>query len=242
MLAARAFQAKAQARRPWGKLQVERVEDKLADRFERHALSMAKRFRARIRRAYEPKAQFDEFGGDVTTEDEYAELEEQIYAALQVSIGLAQNRGKMEGHYKTAAVQGRLDRGVESQLGYLSDAETAMREDMALTVQSVIEERGPDINLMMVKLEQRFPLTVARCRTIAVTETEKVYGNAYADILEENGWDYCRWRASPDEKVCDECQELDLQVMTLAEWRSLFPKHPNCRCWNEGYKGEWTGY
>jgi len=242
LLATRPFQARIQPRRPWGKLQVERVEDRLADIFERHALRIAKRFRARIRRAHEPTAQFDEFGGDVTSEDDYAELEEQIRAVLQVSVGLATNRAKVEGHYKTAAVQGRIDRGVESQLDYLDDAETAMREDMALTVQQVIEERGPDINYMMVQLEQRYPLTVARCRTIAITETEKVYGNAYADILEENGWDFCTWRVSPDEKVCDDCQELDSQVMTLAEWRRLFPKHPNCRCWNEGYRGSWTGY
>lgn len=257
MLAARPFQAAAAARparRPWGKLQVEHVEDKLGDLYERHARRWLKRFKTRVRRKYEVKAANDfyddEFGGDLETEDEYAELEEQIRQALQISLRLAENRGKAEGHYKTTAVQNRLDTGVEAQLAYLKGAKDDMRRGFATTVNDIIDEEGPNLNRMMVELEQDYPITVARARTIAVTETEKVYGWAYADILEENGWNFCTWRASPDEKVCIRpvapwglsCSDLDGEVMTLARWRELFPLHPNCQCWNEGYKGDWTGY
>jgi SPP1 gp7 family putative phage head morphogenesis protein len=233
---------KAAARRPWGKLQVERIEDKLGLAFERHYTRLFKRFRDRVRRKYQPAADYMDDDLELGTVDDYSLLEDQIRAALKVTMGLAENRAKMEGHYKTAAIQNRLDTGLAAQLAYLKGAEDDMRTSMTETVNDIIDRQGPDLNAMMVQLEQAFPITVARAHTIAVTETEKVYGWGYADILEENGWTHCRWRVSPDEKVCPDCQDLDGEVMTLDGWRDQFPAHPNCRCWNEGYKGEWTGY
>jgi hypothetical protein len=243
------FAAAARPRRPYGKLQVERIEDKLGYAYEALVHKMHRRLldrvKAKLGGSKTVKAAMDEWpdewGDDLVEDDEYEDLEALINEALQVTLGLCNNRAKSEG-YKTAAVQARLGQGVTAQLGYIENLQTDMRADYEDVTKEAIDEFGPNIFEIGNRLQERLPVTVARSRTIAITETEKVYGWAYGDILKSNGWTYCKWRVSPDELVCKACRAKDNRVMTIEEWWSTFPAHPNCRCWNEGYRGDWTGY
>ena len=46
----------------------------------------------------------------------------------------------------------------------------------------------------------------------------------------EKGQVYAEYIAGYDDRVCDECSRLHLQVFTLEEIRGLIPMHPRCRC------------
>lgn len=46
----------------------------------------------------------------------------------------------------------------------------------------------------------------------------------------EKGQVYAEYIAGYDDRVCDECARLHMEVFTLEEIRNMIPMHPQCRC------------
>lgn len=75
---------------------------------------------------------------------------------------------------------------------------------------------------------------ITRARTIARTEMIRAHHVASINTYREAGIEgvvvIAEWMATPDDRVCDECEELDGKEFPLDEIEGMIPVHPNCRC------------
>lgn len=78
-----------------------------------------------------------------------------------------------------------------------------------------------------------------RALRIARTETATMMNSSIAAKLGSNGWEKVRWMAALD--ACDECLELDGQIMDVGDFMDNPVQHPNCRCYPEAYEGDEEG-
>lgn len=75
---------------------------------------------------------------------------------------------------------------------------------------------------------------IKRARTVAQTETIRTHAESTLDSYERSGTEQVvketEFSDSDDERVCEECEDLDGTTYTTDEARGVIPVHPNCRC------------
>lgn len=77
-------------------------------------------------------------------------------------------------------------------------------------------------------------ISITRARTLARTETISAHAEASLDAYEEAGIDgvevEAEFMTAGDDEVCEECEDLEGEIMEIEDARGLIPVHPNCRC------------
>lgn len=77
-------------------------------------------------------------------------------------------------------------------------------------------------------------LTRTRATVIARTEVIAAHAQGQLDAYSELGMEQVRveaeWSTAGDDRVCEQCEELEGVVMSIKEAEGLIPRHPNCRC------------
>lgn len=97
---------------------------------------------------------------------------------------------------------------------------------MELQVRRALEgARDPQGLTQRMGLQQRAAL-------IARSEMANAYVGGQLDNLRRNGFDYVRWIASRDERVCRFCVARHGQIYPAG--RIVIPAHPRCRCSLQG--------
>lgn len=77
---------------------------------------------------------------------------------------------------------------------------------------------------------------LSRTRALLIARTEIIHAHAEGqlDAFEELGIPSVsaevEWSTAKDDRVCEDCSELDGETYTLDEARGKIPLHPNCRC------------
>nr|WP_241175310.1 minor capsid protein [Natronolimnobius sp. AArcel1] len=75
---------------------------------------------------------------------------------------------------------------------------------------------------------------VNRARTLAQTEIIHAHAEGTLDRFESEGITEVRpdveFRATNDQRVCDQCAHLQGNTYTIEEARGIIPVHPRCRC------------
>jgi len=86
---------------------------------------------------------------------------------------------------------------------------------------------------------------ITRVQAMRIARTEIIHAHAEGslDALQQLGVEGViadvEWSTTGDEKVCEQCDELEGTVFTIEEARGLIPRHPNCRCaWLPATVGE----
>jgi SPP1 gp7 family putative phage head morphogenesis protein len=73
-----------------------------------------------------------------------------------------------------------------------------------------------------------------RAEMIARTETVRAHHvanvNSYKAAGLVLGKVMAEWKATPDDRVCEECAALDGKIFKLEKAEGMIPVHPNCRC------------
>jgi len=82
-----------------------------------------------------------------------------------------------------------------------------------------------------------------RANVIARTEIIRAHAEGQLDSYEVLGVKevgvMAEWSTAGDERVCEQCSDLEGSVMTIEEARGMIPLHPNCRCtWIPANVGE----
>lgn len=79
-------------------------------------------------------------------------------------------------------------------------------------------------------------LIPARQRAVMIARTEVIRAHHLANVQEMINWGVegvfvkAEFRTAGDDRVCDECADLDGNVYSMQEAQALIPVHPNCRC------------
>lgn len=77
-------------------------------------------------------------------------------------------------------------------------------------------------------------LTDTRALTIARTETIYAHAEGQLDSFDQLGVEdlgvLAEWSTAGDDRVCEECEDMEGKTFTIDEARGLIPLHPNCRC------------
>jgi len=77
-------------------------------------------------------------------------------------------------------------------------------------------------------------MTNTRALTIARTEIVRAHSEGQLDAFELLGVEkvgvQVEWLTAGDDRVCEQCNELEGAIFTIDEARDLIPRHPNCRC------------
>lgn len=80
----------------------------------------------------------------------------------------------------------------------------------------------------------RVGISLRRAKTMARTEIIKAHHvalwNQYYDAQVEGVLVEVEFSATGDDRMCEECANMDGRVYPLAETYTLIPVHPNCRC------------
>lgn len=104
---------------------------------------------------------------------------------------------------------------------------------IAKTLLEVIEKKGIG-NIDLIDKLGRFIPSKRRAEILARTEIIRAHiEGAVAECIRmgyKEGQIFAEYIAGYDDRVCDECSRLHLQVFTLEEIRGLIPMHPQCRC------------
>jgi len=217
-----------------------RLRDKIMLRYGAHLESIVnrihKRLLKRLKNRFEAALGVDD---ELLEVDEAEALRQYLERTIKVTYRIGRAQGAAEGlDIETAAgrhtqdLSGLTDKQMNYSRRLFDDQEKASNE----IIREVLQERGPDTQEMARRMEDQLGMFQGRAQAIAVTETADMYSKAYTDTLQSNGIDDVIWRA--DEGACDECQALDGTRMTIMEFRTTFPKHPNDRCWPEAYVEE----
>ncbi len=77
-------------------------------------------------------------------------------------------------------------------------------------------------------------MTKTRAIVIARTEIVRAHAEGQLDGFEILGIEkvgvQVEWLTAGDDRVCQQCEELEGAIFTIEEARDLIPRHPNCRC------------
>jgi len=93
--------------------------------------------------------------------------------------------------------------------------------------------RQDSARLLLDSLNPRRPAFVATeyfFVRIAQTETASAVAEAKRQAFEDMEVDEVMFVSMRDENVCEECEELDGEIFSVAESQGIIPVHPNCRC------------
>lgn len=76
----------------------------------------------------------------------------------------------------------------------------------------------------------------AERRAMTIARTEIIRAHHMATVREYENWKTegvyvkAEWSTSKDDRVCEECAQLEGKIYTIEEIQLLIPRHPNCRC------------
>jgi len=136
-------------------------------------------------------------------------------------------------------------RTFEDLKGITQAGANMMRRSLA---ESIAEGRGPRqiARILLKRLDgigEDISLTdtlgrhidaLRRARMLARTEVVRAHHAATINSYEEAGVVGVKmkaeWSTAGDDRVCQACADLEGQIFTLDEVRSLIPLHPQCRC------------
>ena len=113
-----------------------------------------------------------------------------------------------------------------------SMAEGRNPREIARRLDKIITGGGGDLS-MTDTLGRFIP---AKRRAEILARTEIIRAHHLAMIQEYRNWGLvnvkvmAEWATAGDDRVCDECAELDGKVFTLDEIEFMIPYHPQCRC------------
>lgn len=111
-------------------------------------------------------------------------------------------------------------------------AEGRNPRQIAQIMNKIITGSGADLSLTD-SLGRFIP---ARRRAEILARTEIIRAHHLATIQEYRNWGVlevkvkAEWRTAGDDRVCEECAELEGKVFTLDEIEFMIPYHPQCRC------------
>lgn len=128
---------------------------------------------------------------------------------------------------KVATLYGRT---FEDLRGITRSMSSAIGRSLA---ESVAEGRSPWQTAQI--LNKRVDgIGLTRARMLARTETIRAQHvgniNTYRAAGVEGVVVVAEWKATDDDRVCDDCAEMDGKQFTLDAIEGLIPLHPNCRC------------
>lgn len=93
--------------------------------------------------------------------------------------------------------------------------------------------RGDSVDVVAGRLEREFEVSFNQSKRLVRTELTHIQNISAADVYQEAGYEYYRYYAVSDDKICGDCEELNGKIFrfTDAEAGDNFPPiHPNCRC------------
>lgn len=93
---------------------------------------------------------------------------------------------------------------------------------------------GPVGDLGLTDTLGRFIPAERRSQMLARTET--IRAHHIATIKEYKNWEVegvrvrAEWQTAGDDRVCEECEEMEGETFDLDKAENLLPRHPHCRC------------
>jgi hypothetical protein len=167
-------------------------------------------------------------------------LEQYYYDAIREGMDFAD---EMSGEVPMA----ELPEDVEQSLRRTARLQAKQLQDMTISSPEARSKVAELVNEWMAMAgdtrkvsdlqELLFPeFGAMRALRIARTETANLMNSSIAAKLGSNGWDKIRWMAALD--ACDECLELDGEIMDISDFMDNPVQHPNCRCYPEAYEGD----
>jgi SPP1 gp7 family putative phage head morphogenesis protein len=83
-------------------------------------------------------------------------------------------------------------------------------------------------------LAKQVDVGLGRATVIARTEIIRAHAEGQLTAFKKMGLEelglMAEWRATPDPRTCEDCEDLDGTVMSIDEAEGMLPLHPNCRC------------
>jgi len=102
--------------------------------------------------------------------------------------------------------------------------ELAIRRTIAHSIQA-----GMSRAALQQLLVEKFDLTVAVARRIALNEIRRAYNWAYKKTAYELGYRYVQFHAHPT--ACETCRSFDGRIYSITLRIIPNETHPNCQCW-----------
>ena len=109
---------------------------------------------------------------------------------------------------------------------------TGITDDMSKTMVTQISEgmiAGESVNDIARRIDGTSVSFSPRAETIARTETAFAVNTGTMNRYREEGTESVMVIAALDDRTCDICAPLDMQVFSISDAPTL-PEHPNCRC------------
>jgi SPP1 gp7 family putative phage head morphogenesis protein len=107
-------------------------------------------------------------------------------------------------------------------------ADMSLKMSRVLT-DGLVEGKGP--RAIARDLDDEVDLAEGRAEVIARTEIIRAHAEGQLDVMENLGVEEVgvavEWSTTGDDKVCDECEELEGVVLSIDEAHNLLPRHPN---------------
>ena len=100
----------------------------------------------------------------------------------------------------------------------------------------LIQGRNP--NVLMRDVEKALKVSKYEARRVMVTEMCRVQTGAQKQTYERNGYEQYTFIVEHDDRLCDDCRDLDGQVFyvkDMAPGHNAPPIHPFCRCSTSAY-------
>ena len=93
----------------------------------------------------------------------------------------------------------------------------------------IVRGTNPDELIVQLAKEQG-QQAFTRSERLVRTELSHIYNYAAAERYAEAGCNGYEWLTARDERVCEECEELDGRFFPFGNESELPPVHPNCLC------------
>lgn len=167
-----------------------------------------------------------------------------VRATVRKAVELARRRLEQAGYdVPEMAVDAVLNRPIHQStlrtmyrrhFQALKGVTQAMDREMSRTLTEGFAQ-GYHPRKMASELNDRIDkIGITRARTVAQTETIRTHAEATLDSYERSDTEQVvketEFSDSDDERVCEECEDLDGTTYTTEEARGVIPVHPNCRC------------
>ncbi len=101
--------------------------------------------------------------------------------------------------------------------------------------------RGDNIREMSKNIAEKLNASYSNAERLILTESSHIHNTAELSAYEAAGYEQYEFMASPGEKTCEVCGELDGKRFKLSEKQygvNFPPIHPRCRCTTIGFDPE----
>jgi len=110
----------------------------------------------------------------------------------------------------------------------------AMSQKLSRTLANGLIDGSAPSKIARDMVDQIGSLSRTRAEAIARTEIISAHAEGQLDAFDELGIENvsaeAEWSTAGDDRVCDDCANMEGTVMTTDEARGQIPLHPNCRC------------